>query len=226
VRPVPGGPDISVWLKKVVFVLHDTFPNPVRTVDNAPFELEETGYGGFFIAVKLYFQPIAAEKQQQRQHFLQLEGYGDDALRATQERTGIVRSEIVEYIEFNEPTEALYDALTSENQWDYIGRGRAKGKSAGRNSIPTSLPTPSLSQRTVELPDNAPSGSVFSKDTEDALIKTLEEASKKVEVEMAEVLKQMKNVNEKTLEIKKSTDTDAKLLGLHDKLPAAPPKKK
>jgi YEATS domain-containing protein 4 len=218
VRPVPGGPDISTWLKKVVFVLHETFPNPVRNVESAPFEMEETGYGGFFIVVKLYFQPIASEKQQQRQHYLQLEAYGDEALMAEQARTGLVRSEIVEFIEFNEPTEALWDALTSEAQWDYLtpGRGKGKGKGKGRG-IATNVP--SAEQRSVALPDKVPHGSIYSRDTEDALLTVLKNAMKKCEDMSEEAAKKSKEVNEQLAKVKEGTDIDAKLLELHEKVP-------
>ncbi|KAF2673800.1 yeats-domain-containing protein [Microthyrium microscopicum] len=215
VRPVPGGPDLTAWLKKVVFVLHETFPNPVRNVENFPFELEESGYGGFWIVVKLYFQPISGEKQQQRQHFLQLDAYGDEGLQAEQAKTGIVRSEIVEHIEFTEPTEALWEALTSETQWDYLNP-RSKGKNRG--GIPMSLPGPG--ERTVELPASAPAGSVYSRETEENLLKMINTAGRKTEVETAETLRKTKEINEQQLRAKEGIDVDSKLLSLHDKLPA------
>jgi YEATS domain-containing protein 4 len=215
VRPVPGGPDISPWLKKVVFGLHETFPNPVRTVETPPFELEESGYGGFIIVVKLYFQPIASEKQQQRTHFLQLEPFGDEALQAEQARTGMVRSEFVEYIEFNEPTEGLWDALTADTQWTYINHsGRGKGKS--KAVIPAA-------QRNLELPDKAPPGTTYSRETEEALLDIFNKAMQKCDQETIEVIKKSKEVNEETNRLKETSDVDAKLLELHEKIP---PKKK
>jgi len=210
VRPVPGGPDISTWLKKVVFVLHETFPNPVRNVEGPPFELQETGYGGFFIVVKLYFQPLASEKQQQRQHYLQLEPYGDEATIAKQTADNLVRSEIVEFIEFNEPTEALWDALTSDAQWDYLGAGRGAGKGKARGAA---------EQRTVALPDKAPEGSLYSRDQEDALLTNLKSAMKKCEDWSDEAAKKSKEVNEQLAKVKEGTDIDAKLLELHEKVP-------
>jgi YEATS domain-containing protein 4 len=220
---VPGGPDLASWLKKVVFVLHETFPNPVRNVENPPFELEETGYGGFYIAVKLHFQPYSGEKQQQRQHFLQLEPYGDEALLAEQARTGIVRSEVVEFIEFNEPTETFWDALTSEEQWNYMIQPVARGgKGRGKNAAAVGLPPPQ--DRSVELPDKAVAGSVYSRETEEALLQTLLKAATKCEEETAEVLKKSKEVNDQLAEAKKGISVDAKLLALHERVP--PPKRK
>jgi YEATS domain-containing protein 4 len=185
-------------------------------VETPPFELEESGYGGFIIVVKLYFQPIASEKQQQRSHFLQLDRYGDEALMAEQDRTGIVRSEVVEFIEFNEPTEGLWDALTAEDQWSYLASGSGRGKGKGKSS---QIALPPLSVRSVELPDKAPTGSVYSRETEEALLETLTKAMKKCEEETAEVLKKSKIVNDELAKVKEGTDIDAKLLELHEKIP-------
>jgi YEATS domain-containing protein 4 len=212
VKPVPDGPNLDSWLKKVVFVLHETFPNPVRTIENPPFVLEETGYGGFFIMVKLYFQQYASEKQQQRQHYLQLEQYGDEKLMAEQKRSGMVRSETVEFIEFNEPTEQLWDALTGDAQWDYLNPGKGKGK--GRSSN-----VPHSGERSVGLPDHAPAGSVYSKESEKHLLELLDKAMKQCEQQTAEVLKSSKDVNEQLAKLKEAEEVNARLVALHEKVP-------
>jgi YEATS domain-containing protein 4 len=215
VKPVPDGPSLDAWLKKVVFVLHETFPNPVRTVENPPFSLEETGYGGFFIMVRLYFQPYASEKQQHRQHYLQLESYGDEKLMAEQKRSGIVRSETVEFIEFNEPTELLWDALTSDAQWDYLNPAN-KGKGKGR-SIPASLP--SNAQRSVGLPDHAPPGSVYSKESERSLLQLLEKAMQKCDEETEAVTAKSKDVADQLTKMKEVEEINSRLQQLHEKVP-------
>lgn len=206
-----GGPDLTAWLKKVVFVLHNTYENSVRSVEAPPFELEETGYGGFAIGIKLYFQPYASEKQQNRTHFLQLEPYGNEALQAIQRRDNLVRSEYVEHIEFNEPTEQLFDAMTNDNQWDNQTKGRGKGKV-------TQAPR---EKRTVELPDNAPEGSVWSKDAEEKFLKILADAIAKVDTETEEILKRTKETSENAAKQIESNEVNAKLLGVFEKL--APP---
>jgi YEATS domain-containing protein 4 len=208
---VPNGPCLDAWLKKVVFVLHETFPNPVRTVENAPFELEETGYGGFFVMVKLYFQQYALEKWQQRSHYLQLEPYGDEKLLAEQKRIGIVRSETVEFIEFNEPTEQLWDALTSDNQWEYLVPP-AKGKGKARGVMYTG-------NKSVGLPDVASTGSVYSKETERNLLQVLEKAMKQCDEETKEVAKKHEEVQESLGKIRESEEVNTRLLQLHEKVP-------
>jgi transcription initiation factor IIF auxiliary subunit len=89
-------------------------------VENPPFEVAETGWGGFAIDIRLHFQPLVHDKAQWRQHFLQLEPYGSEEQQAQQRAANLVRSEIQEVVEFNEPPEALFEALTDETQWDYL----------------------------------------------------------------------------------------------------------
>ncbi|CAD5219286.1 unnamed protein product [Bursaphelenchus okinawaensis] len=47
--------DISKYVKKVQFRLHDSYTNAVRTVETPPFEVEETGWGEFEANIKIYF---------------------------------------------------------------------------------------------------------------------------------------------------------------------------
>lgn len=220
VRPVPGGPDITAWLKRVVFVLHETFPNPIRAIDNPPFELDETGYGGFMLGIRLYFQPYATEKWQLRQHFLTLEAYGDEEQRALQEKENLVRSESVEYIEFNEPTESLWDALTSDSQWDYLQeKPVAKGKGKARAANQPKATKIEESDKTVELPDSAPAGSVYSKQVEDKLIEQLNQAQEQAEKELVKVLGRSKEVNDLLAQMKDGQDVNDKLRELWESLP-------
>ena len=48
--------DLSYFIRKVVFQLHPSFANPVRVVDRPPFEVTETGWGEFEVAIRIYFQ--------------------------------------------------------------------------------------------------------------------------------------------------------------------------
>lgn len=195
VRQPPGDPDIRTWLNKVQFKIFNTYENPLRTCESPPFEVTETGWGGFNIDVRLHFQPISGEKAQYRQHFLQLEKYGDEKMQAMQERTGCVRSEYLEVVQFNEPTEALYEALTSENQWDYLTAGMKGAKKAAAMALgPNGRPKRGFpnGERTAQLPAKGGEDVPFSKEGEEALIalikekigvvqKSLEEETKKRE---------------------------------------------
>ncbi|KAF1943708.1 yeats-domain-containing protein [Clathrospora elynae] len=171
VRSPEGDPDIRAWLNKVSFKIFNTYENPLRMVERPPFEVTETGWGGFSIDIRLHFQPISGEKAQYRQHFLQLEKYGNEKQQAEQERTGCVRIEMLEPIHFNEPTEALFDALTSEDQWDYLipaGKGGSKKASLGPNGrLKRGLPN---GEKSAQLPAKGADDVPFSADQEQALI--------------------------------------------------------
>lgn len=54
--------DLSVIIKKVVFQLHPSFEKPTRTIEAAPFELSESGWGEFEIGITIHFHPDVAEK--------------------------------------------------------------------------------------------------------------------------------------------------------------------
>ncbi|KAA1088906.1 NuA4 histone H4 acetyltransferase complex and the SWR1 complex subunit [Puccinia graminis f. sp. tritici] len=76
-RAIPGDviggcDDLSYFIKKVTFKLHESYPNPLRVVDKAPFELTETGWGEFVINITIHFLSESAEKAIQLQHPLKL----------------------------------------------------------------------------------------------------------------------------------------------------------
>ncbi|KAL8654964.1 MAG: hypothetical protein Q9210_001171 [Variospora velana] len=45
VKPCPPHPDLSYFIKKVQFKLHETYTNSLRTIEAPPFEVTETGWG-------------------------------------------------------------------------------------------------------------------------------------------------------------------------------------
>ncbi|XP_001605429.2 YEATS domain-containing protein 4 [Nasonia vitripennis] len=47
--------DMSAYVKKVHFKLHESYNNPNRIVTKPPYELTETGWGEFEIVIKVYF---------------------------------------------------------------------------------------------------------------------------------------------------------------------------
>lgn len=50
--------DMSTYIKKVHFKLHESYANPNRIVMKQPYELTETGWGEFEIVIKIYFHDI------------------------------------------------------------------------------------------------------------------------------------------------------------------------
>ncbi|KAK3050693.1 NuA4 histone H4 acetyltransferase complex and the SWR1 complex subunit [Extremus antarcticus] len=129
VRPLPNGPDITTWLKKVQFKLHHTYADASRTIEApGPFEVTETGYGEFGVEIRLYFAPEAGEKAVYREHYLVLAPWGES--KDQMERTNEVKAERLETVEFNEPTVEFFKQMTSEDQfnWLKVKKGRGKGK--------------------------------------------------------------------------------------------------
>lgn len=119
----PQNEDISYFIKKVVFKLHDTYPNPVRSIEAPPFELTETGWGEFDINIKVYFVEEANEKVLNFYHRLRLHPYANPVPNSDngneQNTTGHnskdaeVSSVYFDEIVFNEPNEEFFKILMS-----------------------------------------------------------------------------------------------------------------
>ncbi|KAJ0175054.1 hypothetical protein K1T71_009195 [Dendrolimus kikuchii] len=52
----PEGSDISHFVDKVVFHLHETFPKPKRVVKEPPYSIKEQGYAGFPFPIDIYLK--------------------------------------------------------------------------------------------------------------------------------------------------------------------------
>lgn len=156
--------DISYWLKKVQFKLHETYAQNVRTVEEPPFEVVETGWGEFEIQIKLYFVPESNEKPQTLWHSLKLHPYGPDA-EGMKERREVVVSQNYEEVIFNEPVETFYEVLTG---------GPAAPKAKGKNSKQGAV-------RTAEIPVNDTPKNPYSRATETKELDRMTEAMKTVE---------------------------------------------
>ncbi|XP_072039981.1 YEATS domain-containing protein 4-like [Amphiura filiformis] len=63
--------DMSAYVKKVQFKLHESYPNPLRVVTKPPYEVQETGWGEFEIAIKVFFID-PNERPVTMYHFLKL----------------------------------------------------------------------------------------------------------------------------------------------------------
>ncbi|KAI9483131.1 MAG: exocyst complex component Sec5-domain-containing protein [Benjaminiella poitrasii] len=107
--------DLSYYIKKVVFKLHETYSNPLRTVEQPPFEISETGWGEFEIMIKIYFQPVASEKPVVLYHHLRLHPYEDDLNGQPWPKDKPVMSLLYDEFVFNEPTDSLYQLFSEHN---------------------------------------------------------------------------------------------------------------
>ncbi|KAH8704178.1 histone acetyltransferase subunit [Talaromyces proteolyticus] len=185
--------DVTYWLKKVQFKLHETYAQSVRTVEQPPFEVTETGWGEFEIQVKLYFVPESTEKPQTVWHSLKLHPYGDD-IEGKRERREKVVSQNYEEVIFNEPVEQFYDMLTGGSN----NSQPAKGKSGKAKQLQQSA------GRTAEIPDNDSPGNPYSRATEHAELGRLDEALKTVDQMIKEEKVKLVEREKKLAELKES----------------------
>lgn len=110
VRDPAGKDDMSYIIKKVLFKLHDTYQNSTRTLERPPYEVTETGWGEFEIAIRIFLVPQAGEKQIVLYHHLKLHPYGPGVDPSKPQK---VSSVLYDELVFNEPTEPMFDTLTS-----------------------------------------------------------------------------------------------------------------
>ncbi|CAG9937726.1 unnamed protein product [Clonostachys rosea f. rosea IK726] len=158
--------DITYWLRRVQFKLHESIPNYVRMVDGEPgkpFIVNETGWGEFDIAIKLYYVNDSGEKPQTLYHYLRLHPYGrtEEEKQAMIMENGEIRSWSYEEQLFNEPFDVFYRILTS-------------------------------GARTAMIPNSNRPGQPFSRETEAAEVKKLRDAQTTTEEWSQRILQELK----------------------------------
>ncbi|OJJ44123.1 hypothetical protein ASPZODRAFT_154084 [Penicilliopsis zonata CBS 506.65] len=188
--------DISYWLKKVQFKLHETYAQNVRSIESSPFEVVETGWGEFEIQIKLYFVPESTEKPQTLWHSLKLHPYGADA-EGKKERREAVISQNYEEIMFNEPVEQFYEILTggSTPAQPQKGKGSKNAKQALQQQQGT---------RTAEIPYNESPKNPYSRTTENKELDRLAEANKTVEQMIKEEKERLIDREKKLAQLRES----------------------
>ncbi|XP_001965931.3 protein AF-9 [Drosophila ananassae] len=68
--------DISAFVEKVVFLLHESFPKPKRVIKEPPYALQESGYAGFLLPVEIHFRNRDDPKRITYQYDLVLQSTG------------------------------------------------------------------------------------------------------------------------------------------------------
>ncbi|GAB2291742.1 Transcription initiation factor TFIID subunit 14b [Dionaea muscipula] len=96
--------DLGVVIKRAVFQLHSSFNNPTRVMESPPFELSESGWGEFEIAITLFFHSDVCEKPLNLFHHLKL--YPEDESGPLSTKKPVV-VESYDEIVFPEPSEAF-----------------------------------------------------------------------------------------------------------------------
>lgn len=202
--------DITYWLRRVQFKLHESIPNHVRMVEGEkgkPFEIHETGWGEFEITMKLYYVPESSEKPQTLYHHLRLHPYGRteeerEAMKANPEVTSWVYEEQL----FNEPYDAFYDILTSGATAPSL-KSTGNQKSGGKSKEKQGDSQPQRSEggvleRSAMIPLHNRPGHPFSRDTEEVEMKKLKEAMVKVEEMKKKMLADIKEKEKRLMDLK------------------------
>ncbi|XP_059647551.1 transcription initiation factor TFIID subunit 14b-like isoform X2 [Cornus florida] len=97
--------DLGVVIKRAVFQLHASFNNPTRVVESPPFELSESGWGEFEIAITLHFHSDVCDKPLLLFHHLKL--YPEDESGPMSTKKPVV-IESYDEICFSEPSEGFF----------------------------------------------------------------------------------------------------------------------
>ncbi|TDL29364.1 yeats family protein [Rickenella mellea] len=117
---VGGADDISYFIKRVSFKLHDTYPNPNRNIDKPPYEVTETGWGEFEIQIRIVFISDCGEKPITFYHHLKLHPWTVDGSGEAENpppevalKAGPVHSWQYDEIVFNDPFQSFLNLLTA-----------------------------------------------------------------------------------------------------------------
>ncbi|CAH8847397.1 unnamed protein product [Trichobilharzia szidati] len=110
-RPYNNNEDLSTFIKKVHFKLHESYSNPIRIVNKPPFELTETGWGEFDITIKVIFTD-PNEKPLVITHLIKLFHCDHEIMMG---HRSLVR-EIYDEMVFVDPSPTFYRALMTRSQ--------------------------------------------------------------------------------------------------------------
>ncbi|RWS00914.1 YEATS domain-containing protein 4-like protein [Dinothrombium tinctorium] len=105
--------DMSAYVKKVHFKLHESYANPNRVVTKPPYEVTETGWGEFEISIKIFFID-PQERPVTVYHLLKLFEV-DPVSKQIVTKKNIV-SEFYDEIVFNDPSPLLAQALNASRK--------------------------------------------------------------------------------------------------------------
>jgi len=117
-KMVGGKDDISHFIKRVQFKLHETYPQHTRNIDKPPFQVTETGWGEFDIQIKIFFVPESGEKPISTFHRLKLHPWHPVAVPAPDAGLGNPESSADISAITAGANETITDTLATEGQTD------------------------------------------------------------------------------------------------------------
>lgn len=100
--------DMSSYVKKVHFKLHESYPNQNRVVTKPPYEVTETGWGEFEIVIKIYFMDTT-ERPVTVYHILKLFQSETNIMLGKKQLVSESYDELI----FSEPTVMMQQLLTN-----------------------------------------------------------------------------------------------------------------
>nr|XP_039248474.1 YEATS domain-containing protein 4-like [Styela clava] len=103
--------DMSVYVKKIQFKLHESYANPLRVVTKPPYEITETGWGEFEVVIKIFFHD-QVERAITLYHPIKL--FQNETNIMLGKKT--VVSEWYDEMIFQDPTAMMHSLLTSTRQ--------------------------------------------------------------------------------------------------------------
>lgn len=116
--------DLSVYVKKIHFKLHESYANANRIVTKPPYEVTETGWGEFEIVIKIYFHD-PTERPVTMYHILKLfQSPVVEGEVSSLDAKKVLVSEQYEEIVFQEPTQLMQQYLTNvqpitNGEWEH-----------------------------------------------------------------------------------------------------------
>ncbi|XP_002737992.1 YEATS domain-containing protein 4-like [Saccoglossus kowalevskii] len=103
--------DISVYVKKIQFKLHESYPNPLRVLTKPPYEVTETGWGEFEVVIKIFFND-PNERPVTLYHLLKLFQSETNIMLGNKTLVAEQYDELI----FQDPTQMMQQLLTNTRQ--------------------------------------------------------------------------------------------------------------
>ncbi|XP_031572483.1 YEATS domain-containing protein 4-like [Actinia tenebrosa] len=103
--------DMSSYVKKVHFKLHESYANPLRVITKPPYEVNESGWGEFEITIKIFFMD-PQERPVTLYHLLKL--FQTESALASGKKQLV--AEFYDEVIFQDPTQMMHQCLLSTKQ--------------------------------------------------------------------------------------------------------------
>ncbi|KAL5788752.1 hypothetical protein ACOSP7_005701 [Xanthoceras sorbifolium] len=188
--------DLGVVIKRVVFQLHSSFNNPTRVIDSPPFELSESGWGEFEIAITLFFHNDLCDKPLNLFHHLKL--YPEDESGPMSIKKPVV-VESYDEIVFPEPSESF---LARMQNYPAVTLPRLP---AGF-TLPPPVPTEDANKKKRGDTKDHPLGQYFMNFSEADELLQLAAARQQVQAHIAKLKRQISLIDGQQQQLKSTSD--------------------